>query len=123
MAPQHGGPIAQSRNGARAPCLGRRTLNPWATGKSPVGGRFGDNQSDWCEVRPHFELGLHFSNSSAEPLFTCLLTVCMSCLEKRPFRASNHFLIGPLVCKAKSLIHYQGVPYEILFLFSEFILQ
>ena len=85
------------------PCLGRRTLNPWATGESPVGGRFGDNQSDWCEVRPRFEFGLRFSNTSAEPLFTCLSTICMSCLEERPFRPSNCCLTGPFVWMILSL--------------------
>ena len=47
---------------------------------------YDDGHYDWFEVIPHYRFNLHFPNiNNVELLFTCLLVICMSSLEKHPF--------------------------------------
>ena len=55
---------------------------------------FNDSYSDWCEVISYCSFVLCFSNSDIENLFICLLSICMSSLEKCLFSLLPTFWLG-----------------------------
>ena len=53
-----------------------------------------DGHSDWYEEVPHCSFDLHFSKSDVQDLFTCLLAIHMSSLEKFLFGLLPIFQLG-----------------------------
>lgn len=52
---------------------------------------FDSNSSSGCEVESHC---IYLMTNDGQHLAMCLLAICVSSLEQRPFRYYGHFLIG-----------------------------
>ena len=62
---------------------------------------FDDGHSDWCELIPHWVLiCISLIISDVEHLFSCLLAICLSSLEKCLFRTSDLLFIYLFLHKA-----------------------